>query len=65
MVYRWRFAPGSDIFLVWKQSVYESGDVPEVNYWRNLQDLYTNPLSNSFSMKCIYFLDYQNLVHKS
>ncbi|MEZ4897682.1 MAG: DUF5916 domain-containing protein [Saprospiraceae bacterium] len=65
MVYRWRFAPGSDIFVVWKQSVYESGEVPEVNYWRNLQDLYSNPLSNSLSMKCIYFLDYQNLTHKS
>ena len=61
MVYRWRFAPGSDIFIVWKNNISEW-----TNNQSNLQYDYNNslgrlgdiPQSNSFSIKIIYFLDY-------
>ena len=60
-VYRWRFAPGSDIFIVWKNNTssfdYEEDQVI-YNYksgWSHLKDF---PQSNSLSLKIIYYLDY-------
>ena len=62
MVYRWRFAPGSDIFVVWKNSVFHSDEFTDLSYLRNLDGLFENPVTNSFSLKCVYFLDYRNLI---
>jgi hypothetical protein len=64
MVYRWRFAPGSDIFLVWKNSVFSSDELTDISYFRNIDGLFQNPVSNSFSLKCVYFLDYLNLTKR-
>ena len=64
MVGRWRFAPGSDIYLVWKNSVFSSDELIEISYFRNVDGLFQNPISNSFSIKCIYFLDYLSLKKK-
>ncbi len=58
MVYTWRFAPGSDLLLVWKNSVYESGDVVLNNYWSNLNNILDSPQTNLFSIKVLYYLDY-------
>lgn len=62
MVYRWRFAPGSDLFVVWKNAIYEFEESTQVNYFRNLESLSKAPQSNSLSIKIIYFLDYNNIV---
>jgi hypothetical protein len=64
MIYRWRFAPGSDLFIVWKNSIYEFEDRVQVNYFRNWDQLLKAPQSNSLSIKLIYFLDYNNLVRR-
>ena len=64
MVYRWRFAPGSDVFIVWKNAVYSSDDATDISYFKNMDGLFENPVSNSFSLKCVYFLDYLNLKKK-
>ncbi|MFT4666184.1 MAG: hypothetical protein ACI8YQ_000045 [Polaribacter sp.] len=64
MEYRWRFAPGSDIFFVWKNAIAAFEDIPErisSNYNTGLSQLSDIPQSNSFSIKIIYFLDYLNL----
>jgi len=64
MVYRWRFAPGSDIFIVWKNQISEFSndvDVLQYGYDRSLGRLPNIPQSNSFSIKLIYFLDYLSL----
>ncbi|RME05785.1 MAG: hypothetical protein D6816_08505, partial [Bacteroidetes bacterium] len=60
-VYRWRFAPGSDIFIVWKNNTssfdYEEDQVI-YNYRKGLSRLTDFPQNNSLSVKVIYFLDY-------
>ncbi|MEN0002536.1 MAG: DUF5916 domain-containing protein [Bacteroidota bacterium] len=63
MVFRWRFAPGSDIFIVWKEAILngQEGSLSP-NYFRNLDGLFDAPQSNSLSFKIIYFLDYVNFV---
>ncbi len=63
MIYRWRFAPGSDIFVIWKNSILHAEDALAGNYFRNLDGLFRDaPNTNSLSVKVVYFLDYVNLV---
>ena len=61
-VFRWRFAPGSDIFFIWKNSIFSSGNIPIPSYRENWKLLRQNPTRNSFSLKVIYYLDYLSLT---
>jgi hypothetical protein len=61
MVFKWNFAPGSELLLIWKNAIYsnEKFKVLERNYWRNLNNTFNAPVSNSFSIKVLYYLDWQ------
>ena len=64
MVYRWRFAPGSDLFFIWKNSISDvSNDVDYLQYTYQNAIGKLNSLAerNSFSLKLVYFLDYAAL----
>ncbi|MBI5916338.1 MAG: carbohydrate binding family 9 domain-containing protein [Bacteroidetes bacterium] len=66
-VYRWRFAPGSDIFIVWKNNTEHFSDMPEdvqYSYGKGVDRLTDFPQRNSLSLRVIYFLDYLNLKKK-
>lgn len=69
MVYTWRFAPGSDMIIVWKNSILNgeegSGDMlrPQ-SYLDNVRKLGDIPQTNSLSIKIVYFLDYVNFRKK-
>lgn len=58
MQWNWRFAPGSDLFLVWKNQVYASDKAYELNYSRNFNKVLESPVNNSFSLRVIFYLDY-------
>ncbi|MBD1398922.1 carbohydrate binding family 9 domain-containing protein [Pontibacter sp. JH31] len=61
MVYSWWFAPGSEISIVWKNSILESqGDIVP-RYHKNFSNTITGPQTNSLSVKVLYFIDYQML----
>ena len=67
MIYRWRFAPGSDIFLIWKNSISDYSDEEafiQYDYAKSVNRLGEFPQTNSLSLKIIYFLDYLSLVRK-
>jgi len=67
MVYRWRFAPGSDLFFIWKNSIFDFEDTPEfvqTNYFESVEDFLDSPVNNSFSLKMIYYLDYLEVANK-
>jgi hypothetical protein len=62
--FTWRFAPGSDIIVNWKNNIFgENADVYR-NYFFNARNLFDNPMNNSFSIRVIYFLDYLNFIKK-
>jgi hypothetical protein len=67
-IYRWRFAPGSDLFIIWKNAIDGEDDVAHGlpgDYFSNVRErLFELPQSNSLSVKVIYFLDYQFFVKK-
>ncbi len=64
LVYRWRFAPGSDLFFVWKNSIANNSPDIENTYFNNLESLLDAPQTNSFSIKVIYYLDYLDFKKK-
>ena len=59
--YTKRFAPGSDIILVWKQQIAGSDKEFQRNYFDNFNGLKEHFQSNSVSLRIVYFLDYQSL----
>ena len=59
--YRWRFAPGSDLIIVWKNSIFGSNPNIESNYFNNANDLLGAAQRNSISLRILYFLDYLSL----
>ena len=67
MVYRWRFAPGSDIFFIWKNAISDISNTEtllQYNYFSAVGGLNNFPERNSISLKLVYFLDYAVLANK-
>jgi len=67
LIYRWRFAPGSDIFFIWKNSIngteFEPNSI-KYSYGKPIDRLGGYAQSNSFSLKVVYYLDYLDVVKK-
>ncbi|MBE0674050.1 MAG: hypothetical protein IH591_05265, partial [Bacteroidales bacterium] len=61
MVYTWRFAPGSELTVVWKNSIYSGDSTILYDYFDNLKTMFDSPVMNSLSLKVLYYLDYQSL----
>jgi len=62
--YLWRFAPGSELSIVWKNSINYERDVIVNNFWDNLDYTLGYDQVNSISLKFLYYLDYQYLKRK-
>ena len=58
LVYTWRFAPGSDLVVVWKNNIVDFSETMMGNYGDNLNRILSFPQSNTISVKAIYYLDY-------
>ncbi len=57
MTFRWNFAPGSEISVNWKNSVYTSDRQLVHFYWDNLRNTLDSPQINSLSIKVLYYFD--------
>jgi hypothetical protein len=64
LVYRWVFLPGSELNVVWKNAVFLTNNDVAISYWANTKELFEGVPFNSFSVKLIYWLDYQQLKRK-
>ena len=64
MVYTWQFAQGSFINLVWKDAASTWGNNVNDRYFKNFANTWSEPQSNSFSFRIIYYLDYLSLKGK-
>lgn len=61
LVYSWRFAPGSELRVVWKNFVEDQSHKVEKRYFDNLSNTFAVPQHNNFSVKLLYFIDYVSL----
>lgn len=57
MVYRWVFAPASEINIVWKNSIFNTNNNATLNYFRNVNELMQLGALNSISIRVMYFFD--------
>ncbi len=58
LTYSWRFAPGSELRLMWKNAIVEQAPLLRDSYRDNLGKTIQAPQSNNFSVKLLYFIDY-------
>lgn len=58
LVYRWVFLPGSEMNVVWKNSIIGFSQEVPANATENLEYTFAQPSTNSLSIKVLYFLDY-------
>jgi len=61
MNFVWQFKPGSEMSVVYQNSIYSSGQNLVGNYLSDINNTVQAPQSNSLSMKIIYYLDYQTI----
>ena len=59
--YIWQFRPGSEMSIVYQNSIYPVSQPITYSYGNDLQNTLQAPQSNSLSVKVIYYLDYLSL----
>lgn len=64
VIFRWIFAPGSELTLAWKKNVFENTDKAGRKYLEDLQSIFRADQSDSFSVRVLYYIDYNNLIKK-
>jgi len=63
LIYRWRFAPGSDMFFVYKSNITDFDRQRSVSYGKSFSDLWRDtPRNGSISLKVVYWLDYARFI---
>ena len=60
----WYFAPGSEMIVAWQNAISAFQDPVTRNFFNSFDYALSSPASNSFSVKIIYYLDYQYLKKK-
>ncbi|MEO5910042.1 MAG: DUF5916 domain-containing protein [Pelobium sp.] len=64
MIYLWRFAPGSELSVAYKDYAPIVPNVQSVNYFKNFRETLGAPQNKTFSVKILYYLDYLQLREK-
>lgn len=61
MSYSWEFAPGSQLVALYRNSIFNEDDQSSLDFSKNLDNLFKEPVYNNISLKFIYYLDYNKL----
>ncbi len=61
--FRWRFAPGSEATLLYRNQIFNQDNLSSINYGESLQNLFDQPGQHTVSLRVTYFLDYNNIKH--
>lgn len=64
LVYTWNFAPGSELLLVYKNLINADVDYSVNDYLGNLKQTLNSSSIHNFSIKLLYYIDYQSLKKK-
>jgi hypothetical protein len=61
MIFTWQFVPGSELSLVWKNSIVGGTQQLFSNYFEDVDYVFNQPQINSLSFKLIWFLEAQQI----
>ena len=61
--YIWEFAPGSQLIAFYRNTINPNSDFApaNINFFDNLNRLFDEKMQHTFSLKFIYFIDYNKL----
>ena len=59
--FRWRFAPGSEATLLYRNQIFNFDSSAALGYGDSLKNLFDQPQQNTVSLKVTYFIDYNNV----
>ncbi len=59
--YSWEFAPGSQLVAFYRNAVFKKDDLSHLSFNKNLDNLFKESITNNFSIKFIYYLDYNKI----
>ena len=58
--YSWEFAPGSQLIALYRNNISNFDDQSHLGFGENLQNLFEQEAGHNFSLKMIYYIDYNN-----
>ena len=56
--YRWRFAPGSEAILLYRNSIFNQDKLSRLDFQESLDNLFMRPARHNISLRVVYFIDY-------
>lgn len=59
--FRWRFAPGSEATLLYRNQIFNSDNEATLSYGESMKNLFSQPQQNTVSLRVTYFIDYNNV----
>lgn len=59
--YVWQFAPGSQLIALYRNTISNSDNNSSLGFFDNLDNLFNQPKQNIFSLRFVYYIDYNNL----
>ncbi len=59
--FSWRFAPGSEATLLYRNQIFNQDELSTINYTDSLNNLFDQPIQHTLSLRVVYFLDVNNL----
>ncbi|WP_299179441.1 DUF5916 domain-containing protein [uncultured Aquimarina sp.] len=59
--FSWRFAPGSEATLLYRNQIFNQDELSTINYTDSLDNLFGQPIKHTLSLRVVYFLDINNL----
>jgi hypothetical protein len=61
--FSWWFAPGSEMVLLYRNTLSSTAGPMDEGYLYNLNESLNTPLRHTFSLRIVYFLDYNDAAH--
>ena len=59
--YIWQFAPGSQLIAFYRNSIFNQDTNSNLSFFKNLNNLFDQSNSHTFSVRFVYFIDYNQL----
>ncbi|SDW76774.1 hypothetical protein SAMN05444411_102134 [Lutibacter oricola] len=56
--YTWEFAPGSQLIALYRNSIFNSDQLADLNFKDNLDNLFEQPALHNVSLRLVYYIDY-------
>jgi hypothetical protein len=59
--YIWQFAPGSQLIAFYRNAIFNENSNSSLNFTENLERLFEQPNQHVFSLRLVYFIDYNKV----